>query len=177
MSEPNGNNGASNGNGVGNGQDTMAGKQIAVHRIYLKDCSFESPLAPATFDAELQPEVDLNIRSEATDLGENLHEVVLSLTVQARTEQQIAFLVEVQQGGVFGIHEFTNEERHFILGSYCPNVLFPYARETVSALVSRGGLPQLMLQPINFDALYAQRLQEQQGQGEGPPAGIGDDIA
>ena len=137
--------------------------QFGIQRIYVKDISFESPNAPQLFRGEWRPEVKLDINSTASKLEDKVNEVVLKVTVTAKVEAKIAFLVEVQQAGIFTIEAFDDKQREHVLGSFCPNILYPYAREVVSDLVSRGGYPQLYLAPINFDALFAQ---QQQGQGE-----------
>jgi len=136
-------------------------REFAIHRIYVKDVSLETPHSPAVFSEEWQPDVNLNLSSAARPLGGNAYEVVLVVTVDVKLGEKTAFLVEVHQGGVFLIRGFKDEELGHMLGSYCPNILFPYAREAVSDLVVRGGFPQLVLAPVNFDALYTQHLQQQ----------------
>ncbi len=143
------------------------GPQFAIKKIYIKDVSFETPHSPAIFTEEWKPDVNLNISSEASPIGEALYQVDLSVTATVKIGEKTAFLVEVQQAGVFGISGFPDQDLGHMLGSYCPNVLFPYARETVSDLVARGGFPQLLLAPVNFDALYAQHLQRQQASAPG----------
>jgi preprotein translocase subunit SecB len=145
--------------------DEAGGKQVLVTRIYVKDCSFESPRAPAVFFAPLSPEVKVNMRTASQKLDGDDVEVVLSLTVEAQSDNRALFLVEVHHAGVFSIRGFTEAERAAILGSYCPSILFPYARETVSDLVSKGGMPALLLQPVNFDAVYMQSLAQPAGPG------------
>lgn len=140
-------------------------KQVLVTRIYVKDCSFESPRSPAAFFAPLSPEVKVNMRTSSQKLDGDDFEVVLSLTVEAQSDNRALFLVEVHHGGVFTIRGFTDAELAAILGSYCPSIIFPYARETVSDLVSKGGMPALLLQPVNFDAVYMQSLAQAAGPG------------
>ncbi|MGA9853158.1 MAG: protein-export chaperone SecB [Gammaproteobacteria bacterium] len=140
----------------GNGQD--AGKQVALQRIYMKDCSFESPHAPAVFAAQINPDVKVNMRSDTNKLGDNAFEVVLTITIEAQAESRSIFLVEVHQAGLFSIRGFNEQELGAVLGSYCPNILFPYAREAVSDLVQKGSMPTLLLQPVNFDAVYLQSI-------------------
>jgi len=152
-------------------------QQFAIQRIYNKDLSFESPSTPAIFRKQYQPKVnvDLNTRSNAVDEEGNF-EVVLSLTLTAKIDDETAFLVEVQQAGVFFIQGFDNDQLRRVLGTAAPNILFPYARENIDSLVVRGGFPPVMLAPVNFDALYEQALQQQaqqegqNGQGEQPGA-------
>ena len=136
-------------------------KQIAVQKIYTKDCSFESPQSPMVFTrSDWQPKTNMNLRSTHADIGEDNHEVILTLTVETKHEDKTLFLVELQQAGIFTITGYEGQDLGAVLGSFCPNVLFPYARETITSLVSKGGFPDFVLQPINFDALYAQSLKE-----------------
>ena len=139
--------------------------QFEIQRIFVKDISFESPNTPHTFVEEWKPEVNLNLETKSNRIQDNLHEVILSITATVNTAKKTAFLIEVHQAGVFMINGFNNEQLHHMLGSFCPNILFPYAREVVSDIVVRGGFPQLILAPVNFDALYAQHM-EQQKNGE-----------
>ena len=137
------------------------GQQFAIQKIYIKDVSFESPNSPAIFTEQFNPEVNLQLNTNGTAIADNVYEVVLSLTVTVKQADKTAYLVEVQQCGIFTIQGFSEQDIGGMLGSFCPNILFPYARETVSDLVTRGGFPQLLLSPVNFDALYAQHLQQQ----------------
>lgn len=141
--------------------------QFEIQRIFVKDVSFEAPNTPHTFVEEWKPEVNLNLETKSTKIQENLHEVVLSITATVMTSKKTAFLIEVHQAGVFMINGFPNDQLHQMLGSFCPNILFPYAREAVSDIVVRGGFPQLILAPVNFDALYAQHMDKQKGGGDG----------
>lgn len=139
--------------------------QLDIQKIYIKDMSFESPHSPKVFAGEWKPDVNVNLGSSATKLDDSVHEVVLDITVTASHDEETAFLVEVKQAGVFTLRGFNEQQLGHALGSFCPNVLFPYAREVISELVSKGGFPQLLLAPVNFDALYAQhqqKIQEQQ---------------
>ena len=136
--------------------------QFALQRIYTKDISFESPNAPQIFQQQWQPQVNLDLNTSNERLNEHQFEVVLSLTVTAKMDEKTAFLVEVQQAGVFYISGFEGDQLGHMLGAYCPNILFPYAREVIDSLVNRGSFPALMLAPVNFDAVYAQALQSQQ---------------
>lgn len=137
------------------------GPQFAIQRIYTKDISFETPNSPAIFTEKWEPQVNVDLNSSGTKLGDDIFEVVLSLTVTARLGEKTAYLAEVQQAGVFSLNGFGEQELGGMLHSFCPNILFPYAREVISDLVSKGSFPQLLLAPINFDALYAQHLQQQ----------------
>ncbi|MDR0807201.1 MAG: protein-export chaperone SecB [Enterobacteriaceae bacterium] len=132
-----------------------------VQRIYTKDISFESPGAPLVFQKEWTPEVKLDLDTASSQLAENVYEVVLRVTVTATLGEEIGFLCEVQQAGIFGISGLDAGQLAHCVGAYCPNILFPYARECVSNLVSRGSFPQLNLAPVNFDALFMNYLQQQ----------------
>ena len=150
-------------------QDQAQGlsKQLVLQKIYIKDFSFESPRAPDVFATSVTPQTQLNIRSGAKEVSGGAHEVTLTLTVEAKDEEKTLFLIELEQAGVFLIQGYTPDEHQMLVGSYCPGTLYPFAREAISDIVSRGGFPQLLLQPINFDALYAQAVRErQQSNGE-----------
>ena len=135
-------------------------RQFGIQRIYVKDISFETPNSPDIFRGEWKPENQLNINTAVKSLEENAYEVTLTLTLTAKSGDKTAYLVEVQQAGIFGLQGFPEQEKGPMLGSYIPNLLFPYAREVISDLVSKGSFPQMVLQPVNFDALYAQHQQE-----------------
>lgn len=138
-----------------------AEKRISINKIYLKDFSFESPQAPAVFrSSEWKPQTNLNLRSSHNEVEGDIHEVVLTITVDAKEGDKTLFLVEIQQAGVFSIGGYDGEEFSAIVGSYCPNILFPYAREAIAATIQKGGFPEFILQPINFDALYMQSRQQ-----------------
>lgn len=144
-------------------EESNAAKQaFDVQRLYMKDVSFEAPNSPEIFRQEWKPEVKLDINTQSTALEDNAHEVVLTVTATAKIDDKNVFLVEVKQAGIFSVSGFDDQQMGQMLGSFCPNILFPYAREAVSALVNRGGFPPLYLAPINFDALYAQHLKNQQ---------------
>jgi preprotein translocase subunit SecB len=135
--------------------------QFMIQRLYVKDVSLEVPNSPGIFLTEWKPELKLDLGTKANDLGEGAHEVVLTVTATVSIESKVAFLVEVQQAGIFTINNFSKEQIKPLLGSYCPNVLYPYAREAITDLVVKAGFPQLYLSPVNFDALY----QEQEADG------------
>ncbi len=139
-----------------------AEKQFAIQRIYTKDISFETPNAPKVFTQKWEPSLDLNLGTHVESLENSTFEVVLTLTVTVKIADTTAYLVEVNQAGIFSIAGFSEQEIGPMLGSFCPNILFPYAREVVSDLVSKGSFPQLILAPVNFDALYMQHLQQSQ---------------
>ena len=153
-------------NGAAAGQQAQ-GAQFNIQRIYTKDISFESPNAPAIFTKEWKPEVKLDLDTTTNRIDENLYEVVLSVTVTASMGEETAFLCEVQQAGIFQVGEMPEQNIAHTLGSFCPNVLFPYARETISNLVNRGTFPPLNLAPVNFDAIFAAYLQKRAQQAQG----------
>ena len=140
------------------------GPAFTIQRIYVKDVSFETPHAPEIFREEWKPEVNVDLQTKTNHLEDTIYEVVLHLTVTVKMGEKVAFLVEVHQAGIFTLKGFPQEQLAHALGSMCPNILYPYARETISDIVIRGGFPQLLLAPVNFDALYMQHL-EQQKQG------------
>ncbi|MGI5308413.1 protein-export chaperone SecB [Rheinheimera sp. WS51] len=154
----------------GANEQQSQGLQFAIQRIFVKDISFEAPNAPAIFRKEWKPEVKLDLDTRSEKLEENTYQVILSLTVTTTVEGETAFLCEVQQAGIFSIGEVEDAQLAHMLASYCPNMLFPYAREAVSNLVNRGTFPQLNLAPVNFDALYAQYLQKRQAEAQGATA-------
>jgi len=131
-----------------------------IQKIYLKDVSFESPKSPALFQEKWEPVSNLNIGTQHREIGENLYEVVITMTTTVTVNEQTAFLAEIQQAGIFALAGFEEGALGHVLGSYCPNTLFPYAREAISDLTTKGGFPTLVLAPVNFDAIYAQRQQE-----------------
>jgi preprotein translocase subunit SecB len=135
-------------------------RQVLLQRIYLKDASLEVPLAPQIFARPWNPKMDVEIGTSANALGDNHYQVTLKVTVTAKLDENaIGFLAEVQQAGVFQLNGFASEqETQAVLAGYCPGVVFPFARETVADLVQRGGFPPLLLQPINFEALFAEYL-------------------
>jgi preprotein translocase subunit SecB len=135
---------------------------FAIQRVYVKDVSFETPNSPQIFTKEWKPEVKLDLDNKSTKIDEGLYEVVLSVTVTAEVEGQVAYLCEVQQAGLFTMAQMPENQMAHMLGAFCPNTLFPYARETVSNLVNRGTFPALNLAPVNFDALFAQYVQQAQ---------------
>ncbi len=135
------------------------GRQVAIQKIYVKDSSLEVPNAPEIFTREWKPSVDVQLNTGIQNLADDTHNVVITVTVTAKLEDQTAYLVEVQQAGVFLVRGFDdNSEKAAVLGAYCPNLLFPFARETVADLVAKAGFPHFLLQPVNFDALYQQHV-------------------
>jgi preprotein translocase subunit SecB len=137
-------------------------QQFQLQKIYLKDISFETPNSPEVFTENWEPDVNVELQTAAKPLTDDVHEVVLTVTVTAKVSEKTAYLAEVHQAGVFTLGGFKENERAHMLGSYCPNILFPYAREAISDLIGKGGFPQMLLAPVNFDVLFAQHVQHQQ---------------
>lgn len=141
----------------------QAQNRFGVQKVYVKDISFEAPNTPAIFtEQKWEPEVNIQLNTRVENVGPQVHEVVLTVTVTAKVGDKTAYLAEVQQAGIFEVDGFDQTQMGHLLGSYCPNILFPYVREAISDLVTRGGFPQMLLAPVNFDLIYAQHLQQQQ---------------
>jgi len=138
--------------------------QFQLQKLYVKDVSFELPNAPQIFQEDGQVEIKLNLSQKVENLAEGVHEVVLTVTVTASLDEKTAYLAEVQQAGIFAIVGLGEQARHAALNTLCPHTLFPYARRTITDLVADGGFPPLVLQPINFDQIYAQRMRDAQAQ-------------
>ncbi len=149
--------------------------KLAVERIYLRDVSFESPRAPTVFQQQWTPQVALDINTKANDLGNGLFEVILTVTLDAKVDETVdgettkvsALIVELQQAGVFRIEAGT-EVHDQVLAVACPNILFPYVRETVDSLVTKGSFPPFALAPVNFEALYGEALRRRDAQDSDP---------
>ena len=156
MSEPNGAAAA----------DT-AQPQFTVQKIYLKDVSFEAPNTPHTFNETGQPELSLNLNQKVARLADDVFEVVLGITLTCKVADKNIYLAEIEQAGIFGLAGFDDRSLDMMLGTYCPNVLFPYARQAISDLVTSGGFPPFYLQPINFEALYAEGMRRRAEQAAG----------
>ncbi len=135
--------------------------EFAIQRIYLKSLSYDAPASPTIFQEDWKPTIDMQIQTNTTKLSEGLHEAVIKVTVVGKSNNKPVFTVEVQQAGIFVINRFTNEQLGAVLGGMCPNILFPYAREAITELATRGTFPPVYLAPINFDLVYAQALQKQ----------------
>ena len=144
-----------------------AGPAFTVEKIYVKDVSFEVPGAPAIFTENVQPELQLNLNQRVQRLGENAVEVVLGVTLTCKAGDKTAYVAEVQQAGIFGLMGLEAQAVDVLLGTQCPNILFPYVRQLVSDLVQAGGFPPFYLQPINFEALYAEGLRRRAEQAQG----------
>ncbi|MDH5823311.1 protein-export chaperone SecB [Luteimonas sp. RD2P54] len=158
-----------------------AGAQFSVEKIYVKDVSFESPKAPQVFNEQAQPQLNMNLNQRVQKVGENGYEVVLAITLTCTLgegEGNTVYVAEVQQAGVFGLAGFEANVLDAMLGTHCPNVLYPYARQLLGELIQAGGFPPFLLQPINFEALYAEGLRQrnarqQQGAGNGDSETVG----
>lgn len=148
------------------GNENQNQPQFALQRIYLKDLSFESPNSPLVFQEQWKPQVNLDLNTGHTKVSDNQYEVVLSLTVTTKLGDKVAYICEIQQAGVFLVQGIEGPQLGQMLGAYCPNILFPYAREAIDSLVNRGSFPALMLAPVNFDAIYAQALQRKEQEGD-----------
>ena len=140
-----------------NNQDTLDKQEFVIHRLFIKDLSFEAPHSPKTFNKEWKPEVEVHLDFASEHLEGDLYDVTLTVTNTTKLKDETAFIVEVKQAGIFLVRGFKKEQQEELLGSLCPNVLFPYAREVISNMVNRGGFPPLYLAPVNFDAIYQQR--------------------
>lgn len=151
-------------NGAGAPQ---AAAQIVLQKIYVKDASFEAPNAPQIFQEEGQTNLQLNMSQKVGNVAENVYEVLLTLTLTCTLGEKTAYLAEVQQAGIFGIAGFDNRNLEAILSTYCPNTLFPYARQVIGEMIQNGGFPPYLLQPINFDQIYAEQLRRRAAQAQG----------
>lgn len=140
--------------------EAATGPAFTVEKIYVKDVSFEVPNAPAVFAETAQPQLQLNLSQNVQRVGENAYEVVLGVTLTCTANDKSMYLAEVKQAGVFGLVGFDAQTLDAMLGTHCPNVLYPYARQLVSDLIQAGGFPPFFLQPINFDALYAEGMRQ-----------------
>jgi preprotein translocase subunit SecB len=140
-----------------------------IQKLYLRDVSLECPNTPAVFqDRQWQPEANLQLNTNAKPIGEDLREVVLTVTLTVKQSGQTAYLVEVQQAGLFTLRDIPADQVNPLMGIHCPTILFPFAREAIADLVQKAGFPQHLLPPVNFEALYAQQAQ-QQSEAEQPP--------
>ena len=154
--------------------DAGTAAQFNVQKIYLKNLSFEAPNAPAIFTEEAPPQLQLNLNQKVGRFDEGTYEVILTITLTCTVNEKTAYLAEVEQAGIFGLTGFDEQGLDLMLGSYCPNVLFPYARQAIGDLVQHGGFPPFLLQPINFEAIYADQLRQRAEQGQSgmqPPTG------
>lgn len=146
--------------------NTTPAPEFAIQRIYANNVSLECPNSPLIFQQEWKPTVDVQLNASTHKLADNIYEVKLAITVTTKVEDKVAFLAEIHQAGVFTIANFTETQLSRMLGSYCPNILFPFVREGVSDLITRAGFPPFYLAPINFDALYEQQMAQQKENAE-----------
>lgn len=137
-------------------------QQFEIQKVYLKDVSLETPNSPMIFTEQWQPQSEVRLETGAKPLTEDLFEVVLTVTITSKLGERTAYLTEVQQAGLFALRGFDEAQMGHMLHAFCPNILFPFAREELAALIGKAGFPALLLNPINFDALHLQRLQQQQ---------------
>lgn len=135
-----------------------------IQRLYLKDMSYETPNTPEVFQQKWEPELNLDLNISHKELENGVYEVILSVTVTVTNQSATAFLIEIKQAGIFTIQGAADEQKNHLLESFCPGILFPYARELITSQVIRGSFPQLVLAPINFDALYMQKMQEKKNE-------------
>ncbi|MBB3190119.1 protein-export chaperone SecB [Halomonas cerina] len=159
-------------NGQAAGQQDKPQVQFALQRIYVKDISFEAPNSPTVFQQPFKPKVGLDLNTTHRKVDDGLFEVVVKVTAQVTHSEEgtTSFLAEVEQAGLFRIGGIEGAQLDHTLGAFCPNVLFPYARECIDNLVNRGGFPPLMLAPVNFEAIYAQKKQREANQQQGEQA-------
>ena len=143
--------------------------QFTVEKIYVKDVSFEAPNAPAVFNEQGQPQLNMNLNQKVGRLEGDLFEVILGVTLTCTLNDKTVYLAEVEQAGIFGLTGFDERTLDMMLGTYCPNVLFPYVRQAISDLITNGGFPPFYMQPINFEALYAEGLRRR---AEGTPGSV-----
>jgi preprotein translocase subunit SecB len=147
------------------------GASFNVQKIYLKDVSFEAPNAPMVFNEQGQPELSMNLNQKVGKLADGVYEVVLGVTLTCAIEDKTIYLAEVAQAGIFGMVGFDEATLDAMLGIHCPNVLFPYARQIISDMISSGGFPPFYLQPMNFEAIYAEGLRRRAEQVAGASEG------
>ncbi|MEC9405771.1 MAG: protein-export chaperone SecB [Abyssibacter sp.] len=152
-------------------EEQAGGKQVVMQKVFIHDASLEVPKAPQIFTRKWEPKVDLSINTAVQRVEGETYQVTLTVTLTTTVgeEAEVAYICEIQQAGIFVLQGITDDaERRAVLGAYCPNVLFPFAREAVNDFVQRGGFPQMLLQPVNFDAVYQQHLaQKAEGDGDG----------
>jgi preprotein translocase subunit SecB len=156
----------------------QARKQVLLQKIFIRDASLEVPHAPEIFTQEWQPKVDVQLNTAVQDINPETHQVVLTVSINARLGERTAYHAEVQEAGIFVLRGLADDaERRAILGGYCPGLLFPFAREALADLIQRGGFPQFLLQPVNFDALYQQHLAQQKSARDKTQPAAGADAA
>ena len=154
------------------GADAASQAQFTVEKIYVKDVSFEAPNAPQIFSEQGQPQLNMNLNQKVARLNAQVFEVVLGVTLTCTLGEKTVYLAEVEQAGIFGLAGFDDRTLDMMLGTYCPNVLFPYVRQSISDLITAGGFPPFYLQPINFEGLYAEGLRRRVEQGQPGPVAM-----
>ena len=158
-------------NGASGAETAPQGAQFMVHKLYLKNVSFEAPGAPAVFQEQAMPQLQLNLNQKVGRFEQDMFEVALSITLTCTINDKTAYLAEVEQAGIFGLSGFDQAGLDMMLGTHCPNVLFPYARQALGDLIAHGGFPPFLLQPLNFEAIYADQMRRRMEQAQQPPAG------
>ncbi|WP_348672056.1 protein-export chaperone SecB [uncultured Abyssibacter sp.] len=148
-------------------EEQAGGKQVVMQKVFIHDASLEVPKAPQIFTRKWEPQVDLSINTAVQRVEGETYQVTLTVTATTKVGEEVAYICEIQQAGIFVLQGIADDaERRAILGAYCPNVLFPFVREAVNDFVQRGGFPQMLLQPVNFDAIYQQHLAQSAEKGE-----------
>jgi len=143
-------------------------REVILNQIYLKDCSYEAPNGPRIATQEWNPQINVNMNTASSEIGNGMREVILTVTVEAKIGEATAFLVEVKQAGIFTIRNLALEDLRRTVSSLCPEVLFPYVRAEVGNLIQKGGFPPFLLPPVSFDSLYTQSMKAQQEQQASP---------
>lgn len=152
-----------------NGAAAPAAAQFSVQKLFVKNISFESPNSPAVFNEQAMPQLQINLNQKVARFEEDLYEVVLSITLTCTINDKTAYLAEVDQAGVFGLSGFDAQGMDMMLSTHCPNVLFPYARQALGEMISQGGFPPFLLQPLNFEGIYAENLRRRMEEGQDAP--------
>jgi len=166
MAEENNQNAGASGQAAG--QQDKPQLQFSLQRIYVKDISFEAPNSPTVFQQPFKPKVGLDLNTTSRQVADDLYEVVVKVTAQVTHSEEgtTSFLAEIEQAGLFRISGIEGQQLEHTLGAFCPNMIFPYARECIDSLVNRGGFPPLMLAPVNFEAIYAQKKKRESEQAQ-----------
>ncbi len=158
-------------NGAAGAETAAQGAQFMVHKLYLKNVSYEAPGVPAAFQESTMPQLQVNLNQKVARFESDAYEVCLTITLTCTINDKTTYLAEVEQAGIFGLAGFDDASLDMMLGTHCPNVLFPYARQALGDLVAHGGFPPFLLQPINFEAIYADQLRRRMEQAQQPAVG------
>jgi preprotein translocase subunit SecB len=159
---------ATNANGAAGAAQPSNGPQFTIEKIYVKDVSFEAPKTPQAFGEQGQPQLQMNLNQRVTRIGDASFEVVLGINLTCKlSEEKTVYLVEVQQAGLFKLSGFDDQSLDAMLGTHCPSILYPYARQTIGDLIQAGGFTPFLLQPINFESLYAEGVRQRAAQQAG----------